>query len=987
MNSRKRSRLATVPILMLLIATSVATSATGAQRGKTAGGRVVVKRIDVNHGAKGMEIEITGSGPMRAITSRLSNPERLVIDVPDSIPDPELIIHFIQVDAPEIKAVRLNRVFQPGESITRVVVDLSSQLEVQVTSAPGHLSVKLRSAEPVQDAGVKAVKPDKTVSQGAVPAVTGIWGRRNAPPQDEKLKPDWVATARAAETKINKGVLEPGTPAVARRAETKVNAEKAEHDTPAVAAGPSRRAVQPETVTVEGMISRLPALSAVTAATAAPVAAEPLRSAVQPETVTVEGVKSRPRAMPAEMAAIPASPLQPAEEEKIEQAAPAAARAEEIDADLLDAKPAAPVAALGAGVTGKGKDATLGSDEEAAIKATLPADKRLPAPRNGEAPLPVALLLSGAATTGFYQESTSNGYVSHEASMVGSMRLDASGYIHSPGFLNFTVKPQGSVGRASSEGVFPDGEGISASATLFGGGAAPLTVSYHRLNRKLVTFGPLDRLAGLEADTSQDSLGANWKIRFPHLPELGLNYSDFSDSYVPLAALAPKTANSGRLLAADLTDKVLGWNLQTRYKLERSSQDLINIFDPTQAPYTYKRDNQELRASADRDFGQWLSTSLVAGTTKSRNEVQDRPFDQSFRFLSGNSFFRAGKKLTVGFRVGVTDNIVGATLASAVGGDGLTAAQPFLLIPTTARLQMISYSGSTQYALTKDLRVQADVLRETTSAPQNSIAASTSALTSLQASVAFVHRFRRWQFQSYYAANGGRFDYATTGSSRSSGQRANLGVTIGSLQSLELTAGVHGSLQDVNGNTYVHDRSAGANVSLSRSLWERWRLRASYDRERDQYKFSSTQYSSTSNGISVAVVHPLLELTASRNIRDGLTFQADPRLQFVPPDQGGLLLGAFPGTLVVPTGTNWSSAALSFHPAPKFTGRVAWLNSRQQLQGVVGNYYTEWEASVGYKFRSITLDAGYVSHDQNFAVDSFKRNRFFFRAIREFTFY
>jgi len=134
-------------------------------------------------------------------------------------------------------------------------------------------------------------------------------------------------------------------------------------------------------------------------------------------------------------------------------------------------------------------------------------------------------------------------------------------------------------------------------------------------------------------------------------------------------------------------------------------------------------------------------------------------------------------------------------------------------------------------------------------------------------------------------------------------------------------------------------------------------------------------------------VHPMLELTASRNIRDGLTFQADPRLQFVSPSQGGLLLGAFPGTLVVPIGANWSSAALSFHPAPKFTGRVAWLSSRQKLQGAVSNYYTEWEASAGYKFRSITVDVGYLAHDQNFAVDLFKRNRFFFRVVREFTLY
>jgi len=656
-----------------------------------------------------------------------------------------------------------------------------------------------------------------------------------------------------------------------------------------------------------------------------------------------------------------------------------------VSASTFPPEPAAP---LGAGVTGKAKDATLGSDEEAAIRATLPADKHLPAERNGDSPMPVTVQLSGAVTAGFYQASTTNGYVSHEASPVGSMRLDASGYLYSPGFLNFTVKPQGSLGRQSSEGVFPDGEGVSATTTFLGGGVAPLTVFYHRLNRKVVTFGPLDRLAGLEANTFQDSLGANWKLRLKHFPELGLNYSSFSDSYEPLAALAPKTANNGRLLSADLTETLHGWNLQARYKRERSSQDLINIFDPTQAPYLYKRSDQDMRASADREFGKWLSTSFMAGKTKSENEVQGRPFDQGFRFLTSNSFFRPSKKLTFGFRAGVTDNVVGANLESAIGGDPLPPGQTLLLVPTQAKLQMINYSGSATYAFTKDLRAQADVTRETTRAPQtSSIAGSTSELTSIQTGLAFVHRFRWWQFQSYYAVNGGRFTYAATGSSRTSGQRANAGLTIGSLQSLELTAGLHGSLQNVAGNTYVYDRSAGANVTLSRSLWDRWRLRATYDRERDEYKFSGTQFSSVGNGISVAVVHPRAEFTASHNVRDGLTFQADPRLQFVSSGAGGSLLGAFPGTLVVPTGANWSSAALAFHPVPKFTGRVAWLNSRQSLQNAVNNYYTEWEVSAGYQFRSINVDVGYLFHDQNFATDLFKRDRFFFRVVREFTIY
>ena len=230
-----------------------------------------------------------------------------------------------------------------------------------------------------------------------------------------------------------------------------------------------------------------------------------------------------------------------------------------------------------------------------------------------------------------------------------------------------------------------------------------------------------------------------------------------------------------------------GWNLQSRYKLERSTQDLINIFDPKQAPYLYKRNDQEVRVSADREVGEWLSTAIVAGATKARNQVQGRPFDQSFRFLTGSSFLRPSKKLTFSFRAGVTDNIVGAFLEQVTGGNSLTSAQPILLVPSQADLRMISFNGSAQYAFTNDLRAQADVTRETTHAPLSStIASSASGLTSAQGSLSLTHRFRFWRLQAYYAANGGNFTYAAAGSNTTYGQRANASATLGSLASVKV---------------------------------------------------------------------------------------------------------------------------------------------------------------------------------------------------------
>jgi hypothetical protein len=161
--------------------------------------------------------------------------------------------------------------------------------------------------------------------------------------------------------------------------------------------------------------------------------------------------------------------------------------------------------------------------------------------------LPPPLIVDATLTAGFYEADTKNGHASRESSPVGSVNFDINGYLHRPDFLKFNFKPQGSVGRQSSEAVFPDGRGLAVSSTFLGGSAAPVTVSYSKLDRHLVTFGPLDRLAGLDANTSQDVLNLNWRIRLRRLPELTMNFSRFNDSYEPLQDLAPKTDNHARL--------------------------------------------------------------------------------------------------------------------------------------------------------------------------------------------------------------------------------------------------------------------------------------------------------------------------------------------------------------------------------------------------------------------------------------------------------
>ncbi|MFB3814939.1 MAG: hypothetical protein ACE14L_12600 [Terriglobales bacterium] len=604
--------------------------------------------------------------------------------------------------------------------------------------------------------------------------------------------------------------------------------------------------------------------------------------------------------------------------------------------------------------------------------------------------LPPPLSLSGTLIGGYYQAETLNGHISSQGSAVGSLKLDASGYYHSPAFLKFSIKPQTSLGRQSSESVFPDGQGVAATTTFLGGSFMPFTVSYTRLDRKIVTFGPLDRLAGLDANTSQNALTLDWRIHQRNLPALDLSYSRYNDANEPLQDLAPKTDNEARLFSATLSDSLAGWKWQSRYRQERSQQDLTNIFDPTQAPYNYSRLDRMVDASATRDFAQRLSLDFQGGYTKADSRIGGTPYDQSFHYVNGASTFRPTEKLTLGFRAGYTSNLVGAVLQQTVassgpGGATNPAAQSLLTVPSKARLTLQTYDGRVQYALTNDLRFDGEVRRETTHTPSGSgLVAANSTLDSAQTGVSYSHQFRLWQFRSQYSVNGGRFDYGLTGISRSFGQRANLSFTFGSPDWIEFTAGLQGSMQDLRGATNLRDRSWGGTLTAARNFFQSWQVRATYNRERNDYSYTLTEYDSSGQGGAFSVIGPLLEFNVTHQMRDGLTFQADPRLQFLSSTDAAALSGAFPGVLVAPTSAKWTHASLSFHPASRLKARAAWLRNRQSLNGALTNNYREWEISAGYQFRNLTMDVGYILHRQDFGADFFRRNRFFFRIAREF---
>ncbi len=116
----------------------------------------VIQNLSVNRGAQGLEIAI---GPVSGITpqtQRVEGPDRIVLDIPNSVPATRL--RQIAVNSPEVKSVRIGQ-YKSDPPVTRIVLDLASNCDYQVVPADGKLLVKVQATTSVSP---KPMKPGAT---------------------------------------------------------------------------------------------------------------------------------------------------------------------------------------------------------------------------------------------------------------------------------------------------------------------------------------------------------------------------------------------------------------------------------------------------------------------------------------------------------------------------------------------------------------------------------------------------------------------------------------------------------------------------------------------------------------------------------------------------------------------------------------------------------------------------------------------------------
>jgi type IV pilus secretin PilQ/predicted competence protein len=140
-----------------------------------------IGKISVARGGDGLNIEISGSGPMTAKTMKLTHPDRVVVDIPNSVLQGRA--REIPVNSGDVKSVRVGR-YQEGT--TRIVVDMAQMRDFQIAPEGNKLVVSMRDSSTSKPAPLPAVK-EAVVTADATPQTAAPVPANTAVKAQEKV--------------------------------------------------------------------------------------------------------------------------------------------------------------------------------------------------------------------------------------------------------------------------------------------------------------------------------------------------------------------------------------------------------------------------------------------------------------------------------------------------------------------------------------------------------------------------------------------------------------------------------------------------------------------------------------------------------------------------------------------------------------------------------------------------------------------------------
>jgi type IV pilus assembly protein PilQ len=171
---------------------------------------VQVRNVSVSRGQAAIDIELSGSGPLTYKTMKLTSPDRVVLDIPNSVLEGRP--RTIDINSNGIRDVRIAR-FQDDPPTTRIVVDMAAVRDFDVlpsgnrlvlrvngtagAPAPSAVTTTLAVAPAVKDVPAPVVSPAAGVASLQTQPKAAVPQKQAEKPADTRSRAD-IAASRFA---------------------------------------------------------------------------------------------------------------------------------------------------------------------------------------------------------------------------------------------------------------------------------------------------------------------------------------------------------------------------------------------------------------------------------------------------------------------------------------------------------------------------------------------------------------------------------------------------------------------------------------------------------------------------------------------------------------------------------------------------------------------------------------------------------------------
>jgi type IV pilus assembly protein PilQ len=194
-----------------------------------------ISRVAVVPDQDGLKVEISGDASLTAKATKLSGPDRIVLDIPDSV----LVGHSrqIRVNSGDVKDVRAAH-FQSEPPVTRVVVDMAAMHDFELVHAGKTLILKLNRTGVASDhhAGAAKSSTQQVLAAAAEPKVNAV--AANVPKAGADAKGDGPVSVTVLSTSNDPAALGAGKAAApGQKKSDQAAAHLVKPDAPALVSG------------------------------------------------------------------------------------------------------------------------------------------------------------------------------------------------------------------------------------------------------------------------------------------------------------------------------------------------------------------------------------------------------------------------------------------------------------------------------------------------------------------------------------------------------------------------------------------------------------------------------------------------------------------------------------------------------------------------------------------------------------------------------